>query len=221
MELVLWISERDAEGGLPASIDRLVRRGLDVRYSVDVGPHTKFFPYVASGLGGDLPLVTADDDVLYPRTWLDQLVTSWRIAPEDVVCHRAHEYLVEEGKLAPYEAWAPCTSAAASHGHYATGVSGILYPPAAQRALATAGLAFQECCPRADDIWINVVALRNGHRVRQVRSEARLFPLVSGVQAGGLHQENNMQGRNDEQIEATYTGDDIQRIIGDLKRASS
>ncbi len=80
---------------------------------------------------------------------------------------------------------------------------------------------FKSAARAADDIWINVVALRNGHRVRQVRSEARLFPLVSGVQAGGLHQENNMQGRNDEQIEATYTGDDIHRIVADLKRASS
>ena len=219
-KFVLWISEHDAHH-IPASLDRLVRRGLAIRPTVDVGPHTKYFPQLTADPQVGVPLVTADDDVLYPPSWLGELYAAWTVAPDDVVCHRAHEYVVEEGSLAPYESWPPCTSASASHADFATGVSGVLYPPAMQQALSQAGLAFQQCCPRADDIWINVVALRSGHRVRQVRSEARLFPLVSGVQADGLHQENNLQGRNDEQIEATYTNNDVNQIMGDRKRASS
>ncbi len=69
--LVLWLGSEDFAAHLPKTLQRLVARGLEVRQSEDLGPHTKYWPLVAEGPGGDF--VTADDDVYYPRGWLAEL----------------------------------------------------------------------------------------------------------------------------------------------------
>ena len=50
----------------PESLRRLERRGLEVRLTQNYGPHTKYYPSLADAIADGLPLVTADDDILYP-----------------------------------------------------------------------------------------------------------------------------------------------------------
>jgi hypothetical protein len=71
--LILWIDEETLLINLPATIRRLQRRGLEILLCKDFGPHKKYYPYVQSQQTFDTPLVTADDDMFYPRDWLKQL----------------------------------------------------------------------------------------------------------------------------------------------------
>lgn len=211
--LILWLDDAKLLEALPSSIRRLQRRGLEVRLSDrNYGPHTKYYPYLLSETTFHAPLVTADDDVIYPRYWLKDLVLAYRQDTSVVHCHRAHVVNIQDGKIAPYETWKACTSQEPKFGNFATGVSGVIYPPRLQAALKAAGDRFMQCCPIADDIWLHVISIRNGFRVRQLGKAARHFLLVPGTQAMALWRRNTGNGtaENDRQAASTYSREDIQ-----------
>lgn len=221
--LVLWLDYALLERGLPAPLQRLVNRGLEVRGTTDVGPHTKYFPQVMSEAAPSLPLVTADDDILYPRYWLQALRAHAQRYPGAAACFRAHEVTLATGpSLAPYAQWRGCQTSMPSLRHFLTGVSGVCYPVSLQLALRDAGNGFLMTCPRADDIWLNLVALRSGHPVAQVTPLGRRFFELPGTREAGLARGNVQGGGNDRQLAASYTAADLARLVaGDAGSAGA
>jgi hypothetical protein len=213
--LIVWIDDPEAFHNRPLSIRRLEARGLEVHLTRNYGPHTKYFPYLLSTETFSLPLVTADDDVLYPASWLAKLWSAYCENPRVVICHRAHLIPIIDGAFAPYVRWRGCQSTKPSVRHFATGVSGCIYPPEFLHLLKLAGSGFLECCPKADDIWINVNALRAGFKVMQVGPRSLNFPFLPGTQDHGLSPVNVGDGENDRQIARTLTPSDIERILSD------
>lgn len=208
--LILWLDDPAGLEHQPAGLRRLVDRGLEVRLADNHGPHTKYFPYLLSEDHFPVPLVTADDDLLYPRWWLEGLVRAHREYPAAINCYRAHQIHTSGGTLAPYRSWKPCHSSEPSFSHFATGVSGCIYPPRFLACLKRAGDAFLTLCPRADDVWLHVNALRSGFKVRQIRTRPLRFPFVPGTQSSGLYHDNVLLSRNDDHIRDTYSPSDIE-----------
>lgn len=209
--LILWVEHQLLAQGLPDTLMRLVRRGLEVRGADEHGPHKKYLPAVLSNPDPDRALVTADDDQLYPAHWLRKLSESSQAMPEVIHCFRGH--VVEfraDGTLAPYRSWGGCRSQSPSHLNFATGCGGVIYPIRMQRALARLGTSFVPFCPRADDIWLKAVALRERIMVRQiVPLPSRFYNLRDTRGTSGLAHYNNAGGGNDIQLAATFTPDDL------------
>lgn len=210
--IILWLDDLDLFDQRPAALRRLEARGVEIRVCENFGPHTKYFPWVESG-EADGPLVTADDDVLYPRHWLARLHDAYVAHPTLVSCYRASCVTVIDGVIAPYGAWPRCTDTIASVTRFATGVSGVLYPTEMLDELAARGRDFLEMSPRADDIWLHWVALRAGIAVRQVSSTPVHFPTLPGTQGQTLVSENVHLGGNDRWISGLYTGDDVIQLV--------
>lgn len=208
--LILWVAHSLMEKELPPTLVRLMKRGLEVCATDDIGPHKKYFPQVMSDAAPTLPLVTADDDVLYPRNWLVGLARAAAAQPDAIHCYRAHVIaFTADGKPAPYQEWPACLSDQPSHLHFSTGVSGVLFPVTMQRALREAGDGFLACCPRADDIWLNAMAWRTRIPVRQVTQFGRTFFEIPGTRAHGLAKSNVEGGSNDQQLLRTFTGEEL------------
>jgi hypothetical protein len=188
-----------------------MRRGLEIRLCKSYGPHTKYFPYVDAQDHFDVPLVTADDDQLYPQDWLQRLTEGYRNFPTAINCHWALPIGFKDG-IAKYTSWDRCGSMEPTFRQIALGVSGVIYPPAFLRTLKAAGSAFQSCCPKADDIWLHVQALRAGCKIRQLQSKALECLQIPGSQGLALGRAN-YGGGNDQQIEATYTPADIEKML--------
>jgi hypothetical protein len=216
--LLLWLDNPVEFENLPIQLKRLQARGLEVKLSDrNYGPHKKYYPYVVSRATENLPgktgpLVTADDDILYPRKWLQGLVSAYKQETEMIQCYRARVVQVGETGLLPYSAWELCRSSAPSFSTFAIGVSGVIYPPRFQDLLYAAGRAFEQSCPGADDLWLHVNALRNGFRVRQLSENPIHFPLIPGTQEDGLQQQNLHNSGNDAQIKNTYTATDVDTL---------
>ncbi|WP_188585237.1 hypothetical protein [Gordonia jinhuaensis] len=198
----------------PAMLRRLVARGLEIRHCPDYGPHKKYYPYCEQFAGDDHVLVTADDDVIYPRWWLRRLDDSYRdemvgigkqsaARRDPVVCHRAHVVRHEDSGIAPYVTWKECRTTRASLDNFATGTSGVLYGPAAQRAIRDAGDAWKILCPRADDVWLHFAVTAVGIPIRQTRSVPWTAPSRVETWGAGLAWGNVLGGENDEAIAAT------------------
>lgn len=188
------------------AIRRQVERGLQIRESQQIlGPHTKYYPQVSQSTARQL-LVTADDDVLYPRTWLKDLKTAHEETPDLVVCHRAHRLVVRNGRLLPYVEWPAVNDDRPHPTVFPAGVSGVLYPTAVQDALAAAGSDFLRYAPRADDIWLHFVITSSGFLARQVRDRGSLFLTVPRSQTQALLRHNVLEGGNDQQLAELYDG---------------
>lgn len=210
--LVLWLSHADIAQGIPASLRRLQKRGLTIQACHDWGPHKKYYPEIAN-VRSEGPLVTADDDVLYPVWWLEQLVASWKREPSMIHCYRARRIrCAPDGQLLPYRSWRGCRSTDPSHLNFSVGGSGVLYPPHMREALRERGTAFEVCCPHADDVWLNATALRSGTLVRQVMDTPMRFDDLPGARSGGLARVNVKGGGNDRQIASTYWPEDLARL---------
>ena len=206
-QLILWVNDLQVFRTPPLPLQRLIRRGLEIRLTEDYGPHKKYYPYVASAASFDHPLVTADDDVFYSRWWLAGLVSAHNQNPDVVNCYRAYVVRFADRLLQPYPAWGPCESMEPSLSHFPLGTSGCIYPEPFLRILKHAGDGFRQSCPRGDDIWLHANALRAGFKVRQIRERPVIFPCVPGTQCNGLSRVK--AERIDEQIRKTYTARDI------------
>jgi hypothetical protein len=215
--LILWLDDERLFATLPTAIRAQMERGLEVRLSDNYGPHTKYFPYVRSLARHTLPLVTADDDIIYPSGWLAGLLEAHHEHPDLVSCYRAHVVGWEGDRLAPYNSWVRARDTLATTSRFATGVSGVIYPPEMLDDLAERGDAFRATCPRADDIWLHWVALRSGRLVRQLSPTPQHFPVIPGSQADALMNHNVDSGGNDEQLRALYDESDVALV----RRAAS
>jgi hypothetical protein len=190
---------------LPHKLSQIEEAGVEIIwFEQNLRSYLKFLPALAR-FPDDI-IVTADDDTLYPWTWLEQLVRTHRRFPEAVVAVRAHAIQVHPGQAPePYNTWPRATSATPWRSVFPTGVGGVLYPP---RALAgevlDAELAL-EICPSADDIWFKAMSLLKGTPcvVTQEESEDPIVVLRSQHQQ--LMAVNVGEGANDEQLVRTFS----------------
>lgn len=205
--IILWLDEPDSIRNPPVALQRLVKRGLEIRECANYGPHKKYYPYISSlDAGAHIdPLTIVDDDFLYPKEWLQSLLESHERYPNAVSCTRAHEIQVHE-QIMSYSTWPSCRTDRPSFRTFATGVGGVLYPASVQLMLKRLDKEFAHRAPKADDVWLHYAAVLAKVKVRQVGAEPlnlefRILPFAQG---DSLQATNVGQGANDRQIASTY-----------------
>jgi hypothetical protein len=178
--------------------------GVEIRYRPDLGPQTKLL--YALREFADLPVVTADDDVICPPSWLEELYASYRAAPGHIHCHRAHQIrLTAEGRLAPYSEWTWQSPGVRGPSQllFPTGTCGTLYPPGSLDARVFDLAAMRRLCPTNDDTWFKAMALLRGTAAQKVRETSLELPHIPGSERRMLWTVN--AGRNDDQLAAVFT----------------
>lgn len=193
--MVLWLPEID-RALVTAPLRRLASRGLEIRFVRDLGPHTKYF-HALRELAFGQPLVTADDDILYPRRWLAGLLQARHGAPTTLWCYRARIVGRAGSGIAPYATWPLAGATAPSTDLFFTGVGGAAYPASLVEVLSGAGERFLQECPRADDVWVNHVARQHGIPVGLVGGVSQGQLPIARSQAVALTAGNVHGGGND------------------------
>lgn len=212
---ILWVDEPDFALADFPMLERLTYRGLEIRRTENFGPHKKSYPYCREHGGSGLDLVTADDDVLYPSGWLAGLAQARMSYPGEFLGYRGKIVTTDSGGLVPYAQWPLAHAGDAGSRVFLTGLAGIVFPARLRAAIRDAGEEFMDVCPRADDIWINVHALRSGTPTRIL--DAGGMSLLSMPRSQGdlaLHTENVARGGNDRQLAATMTPADLRAWAG-------
>ncbi|UVC11658.1 glycosyltransferase family 2 protein [Rhizobium sp. TH2] len=200
-EVVLWIADDDY-ARLPMDVLNLRVSGLSIKTCKDWRPYKKLIPQLLET--PDAAIVTTDDDIYYPPTWLKELVEGIRPGAREVLCHRAHKiiYSDEQGKPDPYLEWVHGTSDTSSSSRiFPTGAGGILYPPGILHPDVTNPDYFLTYCPTGDDIWFFFMAARTGASFRKV---GRVRPLIAwdGTEDSALWNSNQLATGNDRMIAA-------------------
>lgn len=199
--VMLWIARQDMKD-LPQDVRDLAREDfrLQILPTEDLGPHKKFAP--ARARFPTAFIVTADDDVYYPPTWLHELTSGYRPGRTEIPCTRAHLIRTDaEGRPRSYADWSHNIAAgAASPRVFPTGVGGVLYPPRSLDPMAADAAQIRALCPTCDDVWLYWMARRAGWTFRKVGP--RREPICwTGTQTVALHWGNGARaGGNDVQI---------------------
>lgn len=201
--VLVWVRANE-ESAVPREVRRLSDSGVFIRsLDNDLGPASKLLPTLT--LHPHSTVVTADDDVVYPRTWLFDLHERAQQVPGSIACHRAHLMTFDaRDRLRPYAAWKLETSEVGPDPHlFFTGHGGVLFPPGTLDRRVSDADELRLLCPTADDVWLNWMARLAGTPIVRV---PRTFPRHAGVRATRtgptLMRVNVDGGANDRQIAA-------------------
>ncbi len=199
----IWMTEEDL-CLIPARVHSAFSSlGVTFRTSEDYRSHKKWLNAVQER--SDHFVVTADDDIIYPRHWLRWLMKDHRDDRRVSVAHRCHRMTFDaSGDVAPYAEWTKDVPAygETSPSLFATGCGGqVLH----QRWLPKDALEpdrILSICPNSDDIWLACALAAAG--VPRMRSNT-YFPLleISGSYDASLQQYNDQTGYKNEQLQAT------------------
>jgi len=208
--VILWLNECDQPGrpvvrgnSLPQSLIKLIPRGLTVAWCKNIGPYCKLIPTLKAH-----PLaliVTADDDVYYPRHWLGSLYDAYRRQPQYIHCHHAHLMRFDDaGRLLPYRQWVHHAPGFLEPSPYLLpmGVGGVLYAPGHLHPDVTDEELFLKLCPKADDIWFKAMSILNGIQCRKVAKDSPWLHNIRFRNARNLGSYNVCGDGNDLQLRA-------------------
>lgn len=210
--LVIWLDDEGVLARPTPGLRRLVRRGLELRPTADLKPHKKYYPYVQSIEHHTAPLVTADDDLMYPTGWLETLLDAHAQDPTTNTAHRARAVRVEGGAIAPYATWGEVRRGPSSPRHLATGNWGHVIVPAMLDALRDREAEFTAMAPTADDLWLHRVAVEIGvaPKVTGTYTADDFLHLPDG---GSSLADANVDGAgNDRQIRAAWPSNVVATI---------
>jgi hypothetical protein len=151
--VVLWLAKGD-EDALPTQVKELRPYGLEIRTCTDTRSYKKIIPSLTAF--PDDFIVTADDDVYYWPTWLEELIEAWHAYPGTAISHRAHRItLNSDGLPLPYIQWdRRIRHQMRSPLLLPTGVLGVLYDPKQFHPDVSRADLFMELAGSADDIWL-------------------------------------------------------------------
>lgn len=196
--VILWIAHED-KNALTSAILDLQQVGLEIAYCDNLRSFKKIIP--ALQLYPDSFIVTADDDLYYWPTWLEELIESYQGNAKEVVCHRGHQiFLRQDGLPLPYIQWESETqNLEASPLIFQTGGAGALYPPKIFHDDVLNAEVFSKLCPNADDVWLYWMMRLNGGVARKIGIKHALYSWPQSQKTALFHK-NVYGGGNDRQI---------------------
>ena len=205
--IVLWWDEKDNRE-LPITLQKQVKRGLQVLRTRDIGSYEKLLP--ALKMFPNANIVTVDDDIFYPHDFLECLLASHSKSPHSIVANTIMKMSYNnEGIPAGIREWPYLNEAPADTPTdlFFEGFGGVFYPAGCLPEEVFNEKVFSNLCPTADDIWFNAMA-RLAHTPIQICSRSTydfIAAVNSSCQTNSLSYINNgIDHLNDRQLHAVW-----------------
>lgn len=209
--IVLWLNE-DLENNpelIPQSLRMLERRGLEICYTRDIGSGKKLIPALKK-YPNDV-IITIDDDIMYDFDLIDRMITAHRRFPRAICAARIDRLIPSDDgrslKLIYDQADDLYLTPQPIMQAMPVGVGGVLYPPHALHQDVLDVETMLQLCPKADDLWFKVMALRAGtpvYPINEINPTQQLLSCAHHRQALMLHTSNYLGGQDNVQL-ATLT----------------
>ncbi len=222
-KIVLWLSELQFPNReIPAKIQELITKGLEVRFTEDdLGSHKKYF-YMLQEQKPDEVVVTYDDDIIYDKRSLERIYKKHLLFPQAVVCDYGMRLRLEKGTIIPYNNWEidsiiGVESPSMMISPY-TG-AGCLYPFGVMPSTTFDKEKLRELAFSADDIWMSFNEIIGDVPVVKTRQKGEMLCTVYGSQLESLGNYNSQKNGNDEAINKICQ--EFPQIMNKLKGAIS
>lgn len=195
-KIVLWLHE-DLKLHIPKALKKLEGDIFSIQYSKYTFSHRKLIHSLK--LFTETTIITCDDDIMYPKNWLENLYKEHLQQPNAIIANRTRCINYNsEGELMPYKQW-NCNTNSQDNLRLAIGLGGVVYPPNSLNSLVTNVDLFMELAPKADDLWFKCMALLNQTEVIQVKNPTKVPTPIAGTQKISLKNDNVKKDLNREQ----------------------
>jgi hypothetical protein len=191
--IIVWRPERSRRSGQPYPDPGPLPPGIEVLACDDQGPATKLLPALAAE--PDAAIVVVDDDVIYPKDFLEQLLAGHRAHPGAAVGWRG--WRIVDGAHAKQFPHIFATGVAApTPVDILLGTWGYLVPPGAFDGAVHSFDGFPPEVRFVDDVWFSGHLARRG--IARLVIPAKGLPIeTSASDLAALTFGPNSSGRND------------------------
>lgn len=209
--IILWLGhDFKAPHMIPQDLRMLEKRGLEIRFTDDIGPATKLIPALKE-FPEDI-IITIDDDSIYSYNLIDKLLRGHFRYPGAIVADWQDELFLDDESRIRYRYISihdtPHISSAPSLQPLALGCAGILYPPHSMHPDVMDVSLYKRLAPKADDLWFKIMQLRVKTPVLCVGETHpelnRRIAMEHHDQNLSLHRYNIHQNGNDIQLAALF-----------------
>lgn len=199
-KVILWLAEEQfPQHEVPANLERLKKRGLEIRFCEDLKPHKKY--YFAMQEFPGYYIITADDDVFYPENLIEQLWKGHEKYPDAVICHWSHKIAVDGQKgFLPYNDWTDNGEERPSYSTLAVGCNGVLYPPSSLPKEAFDKKEIADNAMYTDDLWLKCMEILNGRKTVNCNQTPLIYFNILATKNSGLWKKNTGESRNNDVI---------------------
>lgn len=204
-KIIVWMKESDL-ARMPSRLKKLEKYSVEFRcVEQDMKSYNKIA--FTEKLNESNILVTADDDLIYPKNWLAKLIEAFEKEDKDILIgHRGVRIEIDSrGKPAKYVTWKEAPKGLKSHLVVVTSGAGILFPKNTIKAEYFNFEIINAICPTADDLWIYAIFRANGFTFRSLSTNSNKIVVVNKSQSESLWSENVLNGKNDFQFNNIMT----------------
>lgn len=201
-KIILWLADSQFPrklDDLPLDLKVLEGEHFEIRWCNDLKSYKKLLPALKEF--PDCTLVTADDDILYPRKWLERLYLPYLLNQHKKIiwCHRAHVITTENQKISPYKKWHQCCiDTDDSVRVFCTTGGGVIYPPKCFNEEVFSP-NYKKICSTNDDVWFFAMLVLNGYKIKVVPRPVSRISVIDGTQEETLWL-TNLNSLNDKSI---------------------
>lgn len=138
--------------------------------------HLKYF-YVMQKYR-DLPIITIDDDMIYPVQMFDYMLEEYHKNPSVILCRSCQQFTYTNGNINDTRKWLWNPANNIAHINHAEGYAGILYPPNCLHIT-------EDLIPEiydtimSDDIYLSILEIRNRVKVYYLPKMRHEFVLAT------------------------------------------
>lgn len=185
------------------NLEQIAELGANIYFVGNIGPYRKQYPIIRqlhkAGASFNTPLITIDDDVIYPNTIVEQLMTAAN-KTNAVVSHRGRQITFRDGWYESYKSFVP-PGRDESILNIGTGRNGIAYRlghfPTSYNDYVGPCIA-----PTADDLWCKLITANYCIPTIILEPTAMFdtkvdFKETAPMDKRGLFHNFNAKGRND------------------------
>lgn len=179
--IILWLAESQfPDKKLPDSILELQKYGLSIAWvGEDIKSYKKLIPALKQ-YPNDI-IVTADDDLYYPRNWLRNLYNSYESNPDVVHCQLITRIGYINNHFDSIKRTKRFVNTSSYNNKILSG-SGTLFPPGCLSSEVFNSELFTKLAPTSDDLWYWAMALVRHTPIKWIKENMKRLYFVEGVQ---------------------------------------
>lgn len=208
-QIVLWLSEEphlldDGVTEIPPSLKKLIDRGLKIRWTENIGPYRKLIATAKLMNRKDCLLVTADDNVIYPKNWLKGLKEAYEKHEGCVICYNGKiiskadrlDRFFTKYSLKPYTKWIKTEEVeddaklGPSLDVFPIGKEGVLYPSKLLHEELFNKSIYMKMAPDNDDVWFKAITMITRTKVKCIAGHVAFAEVKNGKRAVRIDQKN-------------------------------
>lgn len=198
-EIILWLGVEEFpnnENDIPETILSLKDNGLTIKWCEDIKSYKKIIPAL-NEYPNDI-LVTADDDIFYPKDWLKNLYEGHLKHPNEIICCGCHKVVLNsDNTFAPFKDWELVENGLdPSYLIFSTSGSGALYPPDSLYCDVTNKELFQKLCYWNDDMWLWAMSILNKTKTKLIDDTMNRLDCVNPAKESEITNEKVLWNYN-------------------------